>query len=95
VFNKTSLNTFLVPTAGSRNPADYYDYFKDWTEENFENEVVKTNATTVNALGIVNQHLSKLPSTGGEGTFAFTIAGALLSMGGSITLFGKKRKTNK
>ena len=93
VLDKTGLNTFLAPTAGSRNPADYYDYFKNWTETSFENEVIKTEATTVNALGIVNQHLSKLPSTGGEGTFAFTIAGALLSVGGVVMIFGKRRKT--
>ncbi len=50
---------------------------------------------TVAAWGIVNQRLSRLPSTGGEGTLMVTIGGITLAIGAGIILFGKKRKEDK
>lgn len=48
----------------------------------------------INGYGIVNQRISKLPSTGGKGVLIYTIGGAVLAIGGVATLFlaGKKKK---
>lgn len=95
VFDKAHLNAYLAPTANAYNPDDYWDYFSAWTDDNFKNEVLANEATVINALGVVNQRLSKLPSTGGAGTFAFTIVGSVLGLGGAYVLLSKKRKEEK
>lgn len=47
----------------------------------------------INGYGIVNQQISKLPSTGGEGAILYTVGGAVLALGGGLVLFtGKKKK---
>ena len=55
--------------------------------------IYQVSEEIINGYGIVNQHISKLPSTGGEGTVLYTVGGAILAFSGAAVLFaGKKKK---
>ena len=49
--------------------------------------IYQVSEEIINGYGIVNQHISKLPSTGGEGTVLYTVGGAILAFSGAAVLF--------
>lgn len=67
----------------------------EWTVT-IDDTLVATNGNTTDAgIQIPNTHLSNLPSTGGMGTYLFTIVGVVLMTCAAGAFFVSRRKTNK
>ena len=75
----------VISTNKTNNGSDTTTYYKD--AENLTK--LQTATTTVN---VVNKKGFLLPTTGGEGTIAFTILGLILMAASVIVFFGVKKK---
>lgn len=62
-------------------------------EHNNDGTPKDTKTVDTDLIGIINTKLTRLPSTGGVGTIAFTIGGFAL-MGGVVLFMAKKKKKN-
>lgn len=73
---------------------------KEKTEEHPEGEVIATithtkDTTTGTSAEIINTTLAALPSTGGIGTYIFTIAGIIIMAAAAGFFFVSRRKANR
>lgn len=83
--------TFDDEKVDGNKAATHYSYTESTGKTTLKNEAGKPN----NPFGFKNTKLSALPSTGGMGTYLFTIVGVVLMTCAAGAFFVSRRKTNK